>query len=107
MSVSIQENVFHLLADPPSGIQHLDLHLVSLETYLRRVGTSGILFVLNLCLERPDHTEEVSAEDPGDDAADSVGVREAEDGLEDVEDVQDEADSGEDDPGHHQRDIVL
>ena len=79
----------------------------NLETHFRRVGTLGILFVLNLCLERPDHTEEVSAEDPGEDAADSVGVREGDDGLDDVADVQDEADSGEDDPGHHYADIVL
>ena len=56
---------------------------------------------------RPDHTEEVSANDPGENAVDSVGVGEGDHGIEDVEDAQDEVDSGEDEPGHHHADIVL
>ena len=61
------------------------LHLVFPERHRHRVGTSGTL-VLNLCLEGPDHTEEVSADN---DAADA----DADDGAPDVDADVDDAEA--------------
>ena len=57
---------------------------------------------LHLVLVAPDDHEEVGRDDPGEDAADDVHDNQGEDGLDDFEDVQDEADAGQDDPGHHE-----
>ena len=68
----------------------------------------GRTLLFHFSLEGADHEEKVEQENPATSAADDVHNGWVEyDAEYDAEDVEEQADSSDDDPGHHEADILL